>query len=638
MKTVWLRTGLALVLAITLTACQTAENPQSKAPLVVKPLVGPESDPATALAPASGVAESAAYLRTYTTNDTANKTLETNAALRLLSKFSDLWTPGTAYNNGTVVNSAVHQANIQYVSKVTAQRTAAEAEAAYLDDRRNQTYSVIDGLGPLAASFYTQSGLTTTITSVAADASTYAYDDKGLTYGSSDPAVTGAPLYPVVKLVKTIRDGSASTSSSKAYFNYARPWRWSDDGTMTEGAATDGPYYKAGSTTAFFFPTYISKVSVPASLKPIRGTSANSDGGFPSGHTNAGYLTALGLAYAIPERFQELLVRASDLGHHRILAGQHSPLDVMGARMLATAIVAANLSSQANAEVKTEAFRVAHTNLTTAAARDWTEGDWAANRQKYLERLTYGLSPIAAIGVAASVPLGAEVLLETRFPYLTADQRRQVLRTTALGSGYPLLDDAEGWGRLNLFAAADGYGALEGTVTVTMDATQAATSGNGFHAADTWRNSLGGTGRLVKSGTGTLSLTGANSYSGGTRVEGGVLRAAASGALGAGSVYVAGGTLELAGPTVVSGQLALAAQGTLKLAGGAKALVGGTSLLGGTLVVDLTASPVGGSSLVVVQAGAVSGSFASVSVRVNGADYTGSFTPAYSAQGLTLQF
>ena len=34
-------------------------------------------------------------------------------------------------------------------------------------------------------------------------------------------------------------------------------------------------------------------------------------------------------------------------------------------------------------------------------------------------------------------------------------------------SGYPILDvdDAEGWGRLNLFAAADGYGAFDGDVT-----------------------------------------------------------------------------------------------------------------------------------------------------------------------------
>ena len=49
------------------------------------------------------------------------------------------------------------------------------------------------------------------------------------------------------------------------------------------------------------------------------------------------------------------------------------------------------------------------------------------------------------------VPKGAEVLLETRFPYLNADQRRWILYSTGLPSGYVFLDDAEGWGRLNLY-------------------------------------------------------------------------------------------------------------------------------------------------------------------------------------------
>ena len=38
----------------------------------------------------------------------------------------------------------------------------------------------------------------------------------------------------------------------------------------------------------------------------------------------------------------------------------------------------------------------------------------------------------------------------------TADQRRAVLATTGLPSGLPVMDDPEGYGRLNLFAAADG--------------------------------------------------------------------------------------------------------------------------------------------------------------------------------------
>lgn len=92
-----------------------------------------------------------------------------------------------------------------------------------------------------------------------------------------------------------------------------------------------------------------------------------------------------------------------------------------------------------------------------------------------------------------TVPKGAEVLLETRLPYLDSTQRRWVLATTGIPSGYPVLDDAEGWGRLNLFSAADGYGAFTNNVAVNMDASK-----GGFNALDRWRNNISGVGKLTK--------------------------------------------------------------------------------------------------------------------------------------------
>jgi len=145
------------------------------------------------------------------------------------------------------------------------------------------------------------------------------------------------------------------------------------------------------------------------------------------------------------------------------------------------------------------------------------------------------------------VPKGAEVLLETRLPYLSADQRRVVLKTTALGSGYPVLDDPGGWGRLNLFAAADGYGQFNGSVTISMDASQ-----GGFNAADTWRNDIGGAGKLTLNGTGALTLAGANTYTGGTQVRGGTLIAGSRQAFGTGDVYVSAGTVAIAAPARAS--------------------------------------------------------------------------------------
>nr|WP_254229154.1 hypothetical protein [Agrobacterium salinitolerans] len=45
-----------------------------------------------------------------------------------------------------------------------------------------------------------------------------------------------------------------------------------------------------------------------------------------------------------------------------------------------------------------------------------------------------------------------------------------MLFSTGIEAGYALLDDSNGWGRINLVAAAGGYGAFDGDVEVTMDA------------------------------------------------------------------------------------------------------------------------------------------------------------------------
>ncbi len=57
---------------------------------------------------------------------------------------------------------------------------------------------------------------------------------------------------------------------------------------------------------------YESDVVVVPQLLRQRGPAPADDGGFTSGHTNAFYLAALALGYAVPERFQELVARASD--------------------------------------------------------------------------------------------------------------------------------------------------------------------------------------------------------------------------------------------------------------------------------------------------------------------------------------
>jgi autotransporter-associated beta strand protein len=232
------------------------------------------------------------------------------------------------------------------------------------------------------------------------------------------------------------------------------------------------------------------------------------------------------------------------------------------------------------------------------------------------------------------VPQGAEVLLETRQPYLTADQRREVLRTTALPSGHPLIDGPELWGRLNLFAAADGYGAFDADVTVVMDG-----SAGGFSAADSWKNDISGPGSLVKQGSGTLTLTGENSYRGGTVITGGTLAASSAGALGSGPVRVgAAGTLAVTQEPTDPIQIqqgrqndsvevgaTLEVTGTLAVtlgrdSGGPVLSVDGAALLDSAseLVIILAGDVRYGALIPVLSARLVRGTFGSVSVATAG--------------------
>ncbi|MFC5468270.1 phosphatase PAP2 family protein [Cohnella suwonensis] len=556
-------------------------------PVLLSSLSGSYASAATTATPATTVALPAPpswgyFVDNYKNNVSANNTVNSNPTIGLLSGFNELWTPGATWDTGTKLNSKVLDANIQKVIDIAARRTPSEADAAYYDDRRKQSYSVIDGLGSLTDVYRLNAGATTTINSIPADATTVKYDDAGGPdeYGAGDPT---SSLGSIVTLVHTFRNSNASTSSAKKYYKYPRPFRWSSP-----------------------------DIVVPT-LKPAINSDPSNDGGFPSGHTNAGYISAIAMAYAIPERYQELLTRASELGHNRIVAGHHSPLDVMGARVMATAVSAAVLSDPINNTIKQAAYDDARSKLLTQTGTAVDRfSDYAKNKKEYTERLTYGFSPIHSTTNPMVVPKGAEVLLETRLPYLDSTQRRWVLATTGLPSGYPVLDDPEGWGRLNLFAAADGYGAFANNVTVTMDSSK-----GGFHASDRWRNDISGTGKLTKQGTGTLKLQGKNTYSGGTQLNGGTLEGDSETAFGKGDVTNNGGTLteNVSGRLIIGGNYTQAAKGTLELNIGSKndlLAIKGTVKANGKLRLNFTNKYVPANGVAILTYGKHQGVFSSI--------------------------
>ena len=577
--------------------------------------------------------------------DARYATLDTNAGVRVVARFLDLWQPLTdivdagvtapangtfpavvastwtglpndGTPGGTILSSPVLGANIEYVVNATTARTLAGAEAAYYDDRRGKGYSVTDGMGPLTAAWRAAAQQTTTITSIPSDATTVLYNDGGNNTGVSDSTNPG--FGTVVSLINTLGN-NASTEPAKRFYKYARPYRWS------------------------------SSVIVDPTLVPAESTTPGTDGGFISGHEAEGMRDAIGMAYVLPERYQEMISRALELGENRILAGMHSPLDVIGGRMLALACAAANLYDPANATSKTAAYTQAHSTLmtqtgTTAAtfnafahsATTATDrfADYATNKANNQLRLTFGFTQIGSRIADPIVPKGAEVLLETRFPYLSAAQRRVVLKTTELPSGYPVMDDAEGWGRLDLFTAADGYGVFNGNVIVAMDATQ-----GGFSAADTWRNDISGAGKLTLQGTGTLKLAGDNTYSGGSQISGGALEADSTTAFGAGDVYLGGGSVVINAPegTTIAGKYTQLASTTLQLDIGANSqghltVAGLTTIAGGTLHVSFVGgyTPQVGDTIDLIDSGSESGQFSTITVDGFNA------TPSYTSNSISL--
>lgn len=635
----------ALSSAIVLAACGGGDDVVSTGTIAAA-VPAPPADPG--FVDSAPIPSAPAFVDNVATNqrgDARYATLSTNAAVRVLSRFLDLWQPATmlvdagvsapangafpaispstcsglpnsGVSCGTILNDAVLSANVQYVINATTARTPQQADAAYYDDRRGKGYSVTDGMGPLTAAWRTAAQQTTSITSVPADATTVLYNDSGNNVGVGSSS-GNASFGKVVDLLNEMGN-NASTEPSKRFFKYARPYRWS------------------------------TSVVVAPTLVPAESTTPATDGGFISGHTAEAVRDATTMAWLVPERFQEMISRGLELGENRILAGMHSPLDVIGGRMLALAVSAANLTAYASDAQA--AYTQAHqtlqqltgTSATTfsAFAHSGTTAtdrfaDYSTNQAAFLRRMTFGFGAIESTNAPPVVPKGAEILLQTRFPYLSADQRRVVLKTTELPSGYPVMDDAEGWGRLNLFAAADGYGAFNGNVIVSMDASQ-----GGLNAADLWRNDVAGAGKLTLQGNGTLTLAGNNSYTGGTQVSGGTLAAASATAFGKGDVYVgSGGGVQIAAnaPVTIATRYTQLDNTTLELDidgnGGGRLRVGGTlTVTGGTLHVKFVNgyTPKAGDTIALIDGAAATAKFSTVTVDGFKA------TPVYTATGVSI--
>lgn len=200
---------------------------------------------------------------------------------------------------------------------------------------------------------------------------------------------------------------------------------------------------------------------------------------------------------------------------------------------------------------------------------------------------------------ATALVTGSAALVWQAFPWMSASNVQQTLLTTATDMGAAGVDNIYGWGLVNAAKAVQGPGQFVGTFNANV--------GSGSY---TFANPISGTGDLVKTGNGTLILSGANTYSSGTTVQGGTLML--TGSLGSSVAVANGGTFGAMGGTI-NGNYSTDSGSTTALQIGNGLTVTGTASLDGTLKLLAEAS---GYSVkpteTLLTAGSVTGTFDSL--------------------------
>lgn len=241
------------------------------------------------------------------------------------------------------------------------------------------------------------------------------------------------------KTVALINASTISTAAAKKHFDYPRPFQQPGN---TIKPVKDDIVYRDNRTYT------------------VEGAA------FPSGHTNSGYTSSLIMAEMLPERFEPLVAEGARYGYSRVVLGVHYPLDVMGSRMVVEHHVAdmmndpawRKLFDEARLQMRQALEKECGMSLESCAQTVPQNDPYTRPEMRdfYRYTMTYGLPKVNTTPKALSVPAGAEVLLEAPLPNLSAEQRRQLLISTSIDSGYALSEGGENanfWQRINLVDA-----------------------------------------------------------------------------------------------------------------------------------------------------------------------------------------
>ena len=172
----------------------------------------------------------------------------------------------------------------------------------------------------------------------------------------------------------------------------------------------------------------------------------------------------------------------------------------------------------------------------------------------------------AGTSAAAPIVSGIAALVYQAFPGFNGNQVRQTLLTTATDIGELGVDPIYGWGYVNAQKAVLGPALVQTSFSAKVPANITWTFGN----------DIGGEGGIIKSGDGTLRMTGDNTYLSGTEIWEGQLQL--SGSLGS-DVWLNGGSFDAFGGRVAGDVFANA--GVLNLAAGNTLDISGTLALNG---------------------------------------------------------
>ena len=257
---------------------------------------------------------------------------------------------------------------------------------------------------------------------------------------------------------------------------------------------------------------------------------------------------------------------------------------------------------------------------------------------------TFNINTGATLG-ASSILLGTGGLIKSGSGTMTLSGVNSYTGATTINSGTLALDatgriDASS-GVVNAgtftIAAAKTIDSLTGVGATTLGGIL--TIGDSSNTTGTYSGIASGTGGITKAGTGTLTLSGANTYSGVTTVSAGTLAVTVNEALGstaAGTTEASGAGLDFQNIAYLSAETVTLNGGTLKTSTGTSSFAGGVTLGADSWI------NVGGTQLTL--SGVISGSAKGISkigtgtLTISGVNsYTGAttITAGFLASGAT---